>query len=90
LGHVFTGVFIRWASLHLIENENTPRPWLKQFQVLVIRILLIVELLFAWYTDNFGVWFAQYFVVLWYNLFFIVSSHDFENGYDTSAETRIV
>jgi hypothetical protein len=29
LGHVFTGVFIRWASLHLIENENTPRLWLK-------------------------------------------------------------
>lgn len=28
-GHIVTGIFIRWASLHLIENENTPRPWLK-------------------------------------------------------------
>jgi hypothetical protein len=55
-----------------------------------IRVLLIAELVFAWYTDHFGLWFAQYFVTLWYNLFFIVSSHDFEEGYDTKADTRSV
>lgn len=27
-GHVVTGIFIRWASLHLVENENTPRIFL--------------------------------------------------------------
>lgn len=58
MGHVFTGIFIRWASLHLIENENTPRLWLKQFQMFAIRVLLIAELVFAWYTDHFGLWFA--------------------------------
>jgi len=30
IGHIFTGVFVRWAVLHLYENENTPRPWLFQ------------------------------------------------------------
>ena len=87
-GHIFTGIFIRWASLHLIENENTQRIFLIQARTMFIRLLLIAECVFAWFTDNFCLWCAQYFVSLWYNLFLIVSSHHFEEGYDSKASTR--
>lgn len=86
LGMAFSGVMIRWVSLFIIENENTPRLLIKHVETFAVRVLLWAEFFVAWYTDNLGVWFAQFFIVTWYNLFLIVSSHDFEDGYDTKAD----
>jgi hypothetical protein len=60
--------------------ESRPRPKMKHFWVGVARFILIAEFYFCWITGHFYLWFAQFFVALWINLFLIVSSHDFEEG----------
>lgn len=86
IGLILTGVYVRWISLFVMEKENWPRLAIKQFWIFLARAILLAELLVAWYTDHIGVWFAQFFVCTWYNLFLIVSSHDFESHYDTKAD----
>lgn len=86
IGLIFTGVYIRWISLFIIENENWPRLFIKQLWIFIARAILIAEILVCWYSDHMGIWFTQYFITTWYNLFLIVSSHDFEGGYDTKAD----
>jgi len=61
---------------------------MKQIGIGIIRALLFVEFAFSWYTGHLTFWFIQYFVAMWINLFMIVSSHDFEEGYGTKADCK--
>ncbi len=48
---------------------------------------MIGEFFFALYTGHLNVWIAQFCLVLWYNLFLIVSSHDFEES-ESAADLK--
>lgn len=58
IGLIITGVYIRWISLFLIENENWPRLFIKQVWMFIARAVLIAEMVWAYQTGHFCVWFA--------------------------------
>ncbi len=85
-GHLFSGTVIRWIAIPWVDNENFGRPFLKQVGIAILRSYLFLEFAFCWYTGHLTLWFCQYLVAMWVNLFMIVSSHDFEEGSDTKAD----
>jgi len=48
--------------------------------ILITRFYLISEFLFCVYIDRTWLWLAQFAATTWWNLFLIVSSHDFEES----------
>lgn len=85
-GNFLTGMLIRWVHI-FFENHKSQWSLLKHLQFLAVRLLLISEFFFCYYNERMTIWFAQFFVALWYNLFLIVSSHDFEES-ETKADLR--
>lgn len=79
-GQFLTGVFIRWA--HTIKKENLFHQWpiLKHAQFLTVHAILVVEFMFCWATGHLWMWLGQFLLCMWWNLFLIVSSHDFEES----------
>jgi hypothetical protein len=77
-------MLIRWFSITK-EDHLAHWPLIKHVQFFAIRFLLIGEFLFAVYTGHTVMWIAQFILSLWYNLFLIVSSHDFEES-ETHAD----
>jgi len=85
-GQFLTGMFVRWISFTKEPNLDKAE-WntLKHIQFFIVRSLLIAEFFFCCYTNHFSMWFIQFMVALWWNLFLIVSSHDFEES-ETKAD----
>jgi Ca2+/Na+ antiporter len=79
-------MLIRWIN---IRFDATRANWsaLKHIQFLIVRFLLIGEFFFALFTGHLNIWVAQFCLVLWYNLFLIVSSHDFEES-ESAADLK--
>ena len=67
--------------------EELKSKWnlLKHVQFIFVRLLLIAEFVFCCMIGRHWLWFAQFVVALWWNLFLIVSSHDFEAS-ETQAD----
>jgi hypothetical protein len=86
-GNFLTGMFIRWGSIFREQNQSQA-PLLKHLQFLAIRFLLVAEFFFCWATGYLGMWIAQFVLCLWWNLFLIVSSHDFEESETKADLTR--
>ena len=55
------------------------------FLYLTTRAIMLAEFLFCFYTDHLYLWCIQFFFTTWWNLFMIVSSHDFEES-ETKAD----
>nr|VFJ61407.1 MAG: Fatty acid desaturase [Candidatus Kentron sp. FW] len=83
LGHLVSGMFIR----RITAMQKVNYPTIKQLQFLFIRLLLVGELVFCFYTENMLMWSLQFALSLWLNLFLIVSSHDFEES-ETKADLK--
>lgn len=62
---------------------------LKFIEYLGMRILLFTEFVFACYCGMFHVWAIQFFLTVWWNMFVIVSSHEFENQTDPDTSIPI-
>jgi len=80
-GNFFSGMFYRWWCFHQ-EPELTGShfPLIKHVQFFAVRSLMIIEMLWAFYCGAAGIWCAQFFLTVWWNLMLIVSSHDFEES----------
>lgn len=77
-GHCMTGMIIRWFTFVILEKGPADYPTYKIFQFIVIRALMIAEFFYYYYTGHMMLWIAQFTVCVWWNLFLIVSSHDFD------------
>ena len=55
--------------------------------ILFTRFYLIGEFLFCVYIDRTWFWVAQFTATTWFNLFLIVSSHDFEESESKADRT---
>jgi len=73
-----TGMSIRWFTFVFLETGPAPFPVYKIVQYIIIRVLLNYEFFFYFYTGHLGLWIAQFTATVWWNLFLIVSSHDFD------------
>jgi hypothetical protein len=79
-------MLVRWVNIKF-DDTRANWNWIKHVQFLLVRFLLIGEFLFSVYTGHLDVWAAQFCLVLWYNLFLIVSSHDFEES-ESAADLK--
>ena len=72
-----------------INWDNTKASWnmLKHAEFLFVRFLLLGEFFFALYTGHINIWIAQFCLVLWFNLFLLLSSHDFEES-ESAADLK--
>jgi len=78
-GNFLIGMLIRWWKFNKEpEPDNTEWPLVKHAQFFAVRFLMMAEFLWALHCGACFIWFAQFFVTLWWNQFLIVSSHDFE------------
>ena len=75
-GQFFTGYFIRWNEV-LKEEKDGYNP-IKFYQLLFVRLLLLAEFIFCMAAGYWLLWALQFITTTWFNLFLIVSSHDFE------------
>lgn len=55
-------------------------PILKNVEFLFFRLVLMSEFWFMLYTGHLQLFIIQFLATLWYNMFMIVSSHDFEDS----------
>jgi hypothetical protein len=77
-GHAMTGMTIRWFTFVFLEKGPADFPFYKIVHYIVIRILLNAEFFYYFYTGHLALWIAQFTATVWWNLFLIVSSHDFD------------
>ena len=73
-----TGMLIRYIHVGLVDKYWGQWSLRKHLQFVFVRLLLIAEFFFCIYTGNLWLWIGQFLLCLWWNLFLIVSSHDFE------------
>lgn len=76
--------------LHVIyERIGINEGWnfLKHAEYIGVRGLMIAELIFCISIGRWQLWAVQFFFTLWWNLFMIVSSHDFEES-ESKAEIK--
>jgi len=86
-GEFLTGMVKRWFNI-LVYDEVGLRwsgssgsrlsAWRKHLSFLAMRGLLLAEFWFAIRCKRGGLWFSQFVLTLWLNMFMIVSSHDFD------------
>ena len=57
-GHLFSGTVLRWFAVPWVDNENYPRPMMKQFWIGFVRVLLFAEFAFSMYTGHIALWFT--------------------------------
>lgn len=69
---------IRWFTFVFLEKGPADFPFYKIVHYIVIRILLNAEFFYYFYTGHLALWVAQFTATVWWNLFLIVSSHDFD------------
>ena len=83
-----TGMLLRYKDI-ATDNTKTYNGWgyLKHTSYLFVRILLIVEMFYAFWIGRYWLWTIQFILTVWWNLFMIVSSHDFEES-ETKAEIK--
>jgi hypothetical protein len=86
-GNFITGMLIRWVHIALVEKHFSHWSLLKHAEFLAVRTVLIAEFVFCWQTGHLTIWITQFIVSLWWNLFLIVSSHDFEES-ETMADLK--
>lgn len=85
-GHAMTGMTIRWVTLLIMDQGNhNPSLW-KNVQFMLFRALLNIEFFFYLYTGHLMLWIAQFSLTVWWNLFLIVSSHDFDQDAAKAGE----
>ena len=82
-GQFLTGYFIRWHQL--FQVDKSARVPLKFYQLLFVRLLLLSEFVFCMVSGYWLLWILQFTASIWFNLFLIVSSHDFEEP-ETNAD----
>ncbi len=76
--HAMTGMTIRWFTLVFFEKNLTGYPLYRVLQFISVRALINFEFFFYLYTGHVWLWIAQFTMSVWWNLFLIVSSHDFD------------
>jgi len=85
-GNFLTGMVIRWYYFNKeAEPQHSEWPLIKHVQFFAIRGLMYAEFAWALYYGAAVVWFGQFCMTLWWNLFLIVASHDFEES-ETQAD----
>jgi len=85
-GQFLTGMWIKWRSMGWdLGHRGTEGKPLRFIQIATVRLLLLAEFIFCCATGYAVMWFAQFFLSLWWNQFLIVSSHDFEES-ETKAD----
>lgn len=73
LGVCVTGLFVRGAEFIFCEQPEEgfrPEFWL-------VRLWLLMELVILALSGHLVFWICQFLVVLWYNTFLVVASHDY-------------
>jgi len=79
-GLFLTGLIIRGVKLPVVvEKKLTFGGILHNF--LLAKAWLYIEFVVCVLTGNFWMWFAQFTLTLWWNMFLIVSSHSLEPDY---------
>ena len=82
-------MLIRYVNIYSKPNVVYKR-WtkLKHVTYLALRFLMIIEMIYAFYIGKFWLWTIQYFLTTWWNMFLIVSSHDFEESESKAEITK--
>jgi hypothetical protein len=75
-GEFFTGHLRRMEDLEL--KLNTRSEARKELQLKAVRYFMLCELFWACLCGKLHLWFLQFFLTVWVNMFQIVASHDFE------------
>merc|ERR1719424_2641597 len=75
-GEFFTGHQQRLGDLEL--KLNTRSEARKELQLKAVRYFMLCELFWACLCGKLHLWFLQFFLTVWVNMFQIVASHDFE------------
>lgn len=80
LGQSLTGTIIQLLRNSVIKGPAREWPPIKRAQYISVRFLLLAEFIFCWYVGHLWMWFGQFVLCIWWNLFLIFSTHDFENA----------
>jgi hypothetical protein len=87
LGICVLGLSMRARELAKFERPRGKAPNRADFWI--IRGWLLVELAACLATGHIVAWLVQFFLVLWFNTFLVVASHDFEESNDAAEIAAI-
>jgi hypothetical protein len=88
MGAYWLPKFMRARELATFERPRGKAPDRADFWI--VRGWLLVELIACAATGHIVAWLIQFFIVLWFNTFLVVASHDFEEADDEEAELAAI